>query len=71
MSVELKNAGTPPEVSADNQAVLEHVITGLPLDPLVARRVQERARVVRQEILDTHGVLDVAVDLIRETRDEA
>ena len=71
MSIELKNTSTPPDVAADNQAVMEHIITGLPLDAAVARRVQQRARGVRQEILDKHGVVDVAVDLIRETRDEA
>lgn len=38
-------------------------------DPDVAKRVHERAEKVRQEIFEKHGVLDVAVDLIREGRD--
>jgi hypothetical protein len=36
----------------------------------VERRVQERAEAIRQEVLAKHGVLNVAVDLIREGRDE-
>jgi hypothetical protein len=59
-----------PEVAADNQTVLDHVVTGQPLDPEVARRVAERARKIRQEILAKHGVVNVAVDLLREAREE-
>ncbi len=70
MSIELKHTQIPSDVATDNQAVMEHVVTGLPLDPAVARRVQERARAVREEILEKHGIVNVAVDLIRETRDE-
>ena len=67
MSIELKDA----DIVADNQAVMEHVTSGLPLDPAIARRVQERACAIRQEILKKHGIVNVSVDLIRETRDEA
>jgi rhamnose utilization protein RhaD (predicted bifunctional aldolase and dehydrogenase) len=70
MSTELKDTGISRDVAADNQAIMEHVITGLPLDPAIARRVQERARAIRQEILEKHGILNVAVDLIRESRDD-
>ena len=70
MSTELKDTGIYRDVAADNQAIMEHVITGLPLDPAIARRVQERARAIRQEILEKHGILNVAVDLIRESRDD-
>jgi hypothetical protein len=59
----------PPEVAADDQAVLDHVLSGRRLDPEIARRVHERARTIRQEILQKHGVINVAVDLIREIRD--
>jgi hypothetical protein len=61
----------PPDVAADNQAVLDHVLTGVRLDPEVARRVHERALRIRQEILQKHGLLNAAVDLVRETRDGA
>jgi hypothetical protein len=60
----------PPDIAADNQAVLDHVLTGRRLDPEIARRVHERARKIRQEILQKHGVINVAVDLIREIREE-
>ena len=59
----------PADVAADNQAVLDHVLTGARLDPEVVRRVHERALKIRQEILQQHGVVNVAVDLVRETRD--
>ena len=58
----------PPDVAADNQAVLDHVLSGRRLDPEIARRVHERAKTIRQEILQRHGIINVAVDLIRETR---
>ena len=56
-----------PEIELD--AVLDHIRTGAPLDPEVARRVRERADRIRQEVLEKHGVLNVAVDLRREGRD--
>ena len=34
----------PPDVAADNQAVIDHVLSGRPLDHEIACRVQERAR---------------------------
>jgi hypothetical protein len=63
--------GHPPGIEADAQAVIEQVMSGKPVDPEAARRVHERAQQIRREILAKHGVLNVAVDLIRETRDEA
>ena len=45
--------------------------SGKPIDPEAARRVHERAQQIRRKILARHGVLNVAVDLIRETRDDA
>jgi hypothetical protein len=39
-------------------------------DPELIQRVQERAQRVRREILEKHGVVEWAVDLIRESRDE-
>ena len=38
--------------------------------PEVTRRIQERAERIRQEIVQEHGIVNVAVDLIREGRDE-
>jgi hypothetical protein len=62
---------TPADFEADAQAVIEHVLTGKPLDPEVARRVRERSERATEELRRTHGTLDVAVDLIRAARDEA
>jgi hypothetical protein len=59
----------PADVQADLRAVIESLITQQPLDPVIARRVQERSERIRQEVFDRHGLLNVAVDLIRETRD--
>ena len=39
-------------------------------DPELRRRVHARAAEVRREILETHGVVNWAVDMIREARDE-
>jgi hypothetical protein len=58
------------EVDADALAVIEHAMTGKPLDPEVARRVRERSERATEELRRRCGTLDVAVDLIRETRDE-
>ncbi len=49
---------------------MDHVTSGKPLDPAVARRVQERGEKIRQEVFAKNGPLNVAVDLIREGRDE-
>jgi hypothetical protein len=43
---------------------------GEPQDSKLVERVQERAREVRERLFREKGVLEVAVDLIRETREE-
>jgi hypothetical protein len=64
------NTGIPAEIMADAKLVAECVATGrvVPLD--VARRVQERANCIRQEVLAKHGILDVGVPAIRAFRGE-
>jgi hypothetical protein len=59
-----------PDFDADAQAVIEHALTGKPLDPEVARRVRERSERATDELRRRYGTLNVAVDLIRESRDE-
>ena len=59
-----------PQVEADLTAVMDHVTSGKPLDPAVACRVRERGEKIRQEVFAKNGPLNVAVDLIREGRDE-
>ncbi len=60
----------PPDVLADLEEVLRQAARGRVTDPDLIRRVTRRAEQVRQEILREHGILNVAVDLIREGRDE-
>jgi hypothetical protein len=60
----------PPDVRADLQAVIDHVTSGKPLDPEVARRVSERSRAVQEELLRRFGIREIAVDLIRQGREE-
>ena len=54
---------------ADMQAVADAADSGEPVDPEVVRRVQERARKAREELVQTFGVREIGVDLIREARD--
>lgn len=43
---------------ADTAAVLRHAFERAPLDPEVARRVDERAARITEQIRRTHGVID-------------
>jgi hypothetical protein len=56
-------------IDADTDAILER-IAGKPLDPDVYRRIQDRGNKVTEEIRKKTGTNEIAVDLIRETRDE-
>jgi len=61
----------PPDVMADMEAVAAAVAAGRKPDPELASRVRERSRKATQAVLQRCGVLNVAVDLVRQTRDEA
>ena len=63
-------SGIPTDVMADIQAVADAVASRTPVDPEIARRVAERSRKVQEELTRTHGVREIAVDLIRQGRDE-
>jgi hypothetical protein len=69
-TAETKTAGTDPQVLADLDAVMERIRTRKPLDPKLSRRIRERAERITVEIQQRHGELDIAVQLIRETRDD-
>jgi len=43
---------------ADTQAVLRYAFEGVPLDPEVARRVDERAARITEQVRRTHGLID-------------
>lgn len=63
-------AGIDPQVQADHDAIMRHVIEGTPIDPALARRVEERASRITEVIWQKHGFIDVD-QLLREARDEA
>jgi hypothetical protein len=43
---------------ADTEAVLRHAFEGIPLDPEIARRVEERAARITERIRQTRGIID-------------
>jgi hypothetical protein len=57
-------------VEADLKAVMDHVMGLKPLDPEIACRVRERWERATEELRRKYGELNVAVDLVREGRDE-
>lgn len=63
----IENTGVPAVLEADKHAVIDHVMTGKPLDPDIVRRVQERADHIRQEIREK-GVPNFGTQVIREMR---
>jgi hypothetical protein len=66
MKTKQKLKSESPE--ADAQAILDHVVSGTPIDPVLAKRVRERAEAIRRQILAAHGVQDIGVEIIRELR---
>jgi hypothetical protein len=60
---------TDADLLADAQAVVDAITSGKRLDPVIARRVNERAEKIRQEVFEKYGYLDIAVPAIRELRD--
>jgi hypothetical protein len=71
MSIETTDGlAMDPLELADSQAVLEHVLHKKPLDPEVYRRVHERSAKITEELRQKHGTVNIAVDLIRQARDE-
>ena len=57
-------------LSTEADAIIEHVLSGKPLDPELARRVRERCERATEELRRKYGTLDVAVGLIREARED-
>lgn len=60
---------TDSQIVTDTEAAVVAVMTGKRLDPVIARRIQERAAKVREEVFQKHGLLDIGVPAIREFRD--
>ena len=60
----------PPEILADMQTVADHIASGTSLDPAVICRISERSKHAQEELVREYGVREIAVDLIREVREE-
>jgi hypothetical protein len=63
------NTAAATQEIQDLESLCASAALGRPVDPVVACRVQERAAKIRDE-LRTKGTTNVAVELIREIRDE-
>jgi hypothetical protein len=59
-----------PTPEADAQAVFDRLVSGRPLDPETYRRVRERAERITEQLRRQHGEMEIAVDLIREVRQD-
>jgi hypothetical protein len=66
----VENPVLPAQVLADIQAVADAAAAGKPVDEGVARRVRERSAQVQEDLLRHYGVREIAVDLVRQGRDE-
>ncbi len=70
MDTQHSDADSRAVVLADLQAVIDSLMSQTPLDPVIARRVEERSERMTEALRRRYGELNVAVDLIREIRDE-
>jgi hypothetical protein len=69
-TVETRSAISAEEM-ADMEEVCRLVAEGKPVsDPALRKRIYERSEQVRRAMLEKHGITNIAVDLIREVRDE-
>jgi hypothetical protein len=55
---------------ADARAVIDNLVSAAPLDPEVERRVRLRSQRATEQVRRRLGIVNVAVDLIRETRND-
>lgn len=62
--------GTDPEALADLEAVMKQINDGTPLPPEIARRIDERAARIKDDLRRNYGEIDV-VQLLRDARDES
>jgi hypothetical protein len=64
-------AAIPPDEMADLEEVCRIVAEGKRVtDPELLKRIYARSEEVRREMFEKHGITNIAVDLIREVRDE-
>jgi hypothetical protein len=60
----------PPDIIADLAEVCRQAASGGVRDAELLRRVTERSERVQEELRKKYGEINVAIDLIREIRDE-
>jgi hypothetical protein len=70
MTTELRNAIAPAAASADLEEAARYAASGV-RDSETMRQACDRMDQLREELRRKHGEMNVAVDLVRETRDEA
>ena len=56
------------DAKADMDRMVEILLSGH-RDPTFEHEIQQRAAQIREETLQTRGLLDIGVELIREARD--
>jgi hypothetical protein len=65
------NQAEQSQAEADVAEVARLVAEGKRVtDPELLRRISQRSDALRREMLRTQGLTDIAVDLVRESRDE-
>lgn len=60
----------PATREADAQAVMDRLISGQPLDSVVAARVRARSERATEEMRRKFGTVDMAVDLTHQSRED-
>ena len=70
MATQPKSSGIPAGLLNDMQAVADAAAAGRPVDPEVAKRVREQSEKVQEQLQRRFGVREIAVDLIRQGREE-
>jgi hypothetical protein len=65
----VENTMIPFEAVADLEYAVHLQATGQ-RDPAFEKRIAAQTEKIRQEVFAKHGILNIAVDLIREGRDE-
>ena len=65
------NQAEHAQAEADIAEVARLVAEGKQVtDPELLRRIRQRSDALRREMLRTQGLTDIAVELVRESRDE-
>jgi hypothetical protein len=69
-TTEITIGSIPDDVKAELQEALDNLSKGI-RDPEKARRARERMNSIREENRQLFGEQNIAVELIRQTRDQA